>query len=306
MYECICVESGLVLDDNCRLLLVAEDGDRHVPFTLPMRGTYDRGGRIDLPSKLDANAKAILDFAASALKFEAKLPKQPTLDGVLDELRADGPGGTWKKRAIRVSLVDDVVYTAIAKLVAENGPAAWRRYAQVGLDMPEPALPNRPKARAAKAGKLEPKARRLLETILGNPADEAARGVYVDLLLERDDPRGRLLALLPRVEAAPYDDLLAAAFPFTDAATTLYGGRGAAARFRPALVELIRFLAWGTRLAPSFGEGQFYGFTNKAERDDGYVKPYCARTRVKYAGIPALLAAVDVNEQGWRSRQSDD
>jgi uncharacterized protein (TIGR02996 family) len=311
MYECICVESGLVLDGNSRLLLVAEVGDRYHPFTLPLRGTYDRGGRIDLPAKLDANAKAIHEFVGDGIDFVAKMPKRAslTLDAVLDELRADGPGGSWESRKVSVTLVDDGIYTAVAGVVADNAAAAWLRYAQVGLELPVPALPNRVKGRPKKSpGPKDPKERRLLQTILDNPADEAPRGVYVDLLLERDDPRGKLLALVPRVETAPYDDLLAAAFPLGDAARDLYGGKGAAAKFRPALVELVRFLAWGTRLGPSLGEGQFYGFASTDPddefADDGYAEPYCKRARAIYAGIPALVAAVDANERAWRARQA--
>ena len=74
---------------------------------------------------------------------------------------------------------------------------------------------------------------------------------------------------------------------------------------RPQLVDLVRFLAWGTKLGPADGEGQFYGFSY-ARYDESAAEPYCKRARKSYAGMPSLLAAIDANEKEWRERDDDD
>jgi uncharacterized protein (TIGR02996 family) len=252
---------------------------------------------MDPPSRLDANMKAIVAFGKT-LDYVDDSVKAAKIDlkGMLDEIRGDGSGARHGKRSVSFALVDEAVYAAIVAAVTENGATAWTRYARLGLGIQDPPLPNRSPS-TAPAAAIDPTARRLCEAILASPADEGPRRVYVDYLLERDDPRGKLLALLPALSATSVDDLAAIAVgdPQVYASATR-------AKLRDAFVEFVRFLAWGTRFESTCGEGQFFGYSSDDEDDDGVVKPYCDHARAKYAGMPALLAAVAANESAWRER----
>ena len=295
LFDCMCAESGLIIDSKQQLIPIVEVAKGEwQPIGLPIAGTNNRYGTMDAPKKHDANIKA---FVASGKKlaFADEDAKPKSLDAILDEIRADGSGAKWGKQRVSFALVEHHVYTAIVGAVAENGATAWKRYAQVGLAMPELPLPNR------KADKTKPKidatAKRLCEAILAKPQDDGARKVYVDYLLEREDPRGKVLSLLPAIKKLTPDAIAKIVMP-----RSIYDG--IANDLKPAMIDFARFMAWGTKLVPAHGEGQFAAYEEKG--NEGWaVEPYIERAKKKYAGMPELLAAVAVNEKDWRERVAD-
>ena len=296
LFDSMCAESGLIINSRQRLIVIGEQkrraGEteaRWAPLALPIKGTNDRGGTMDVPSTLDANMKAVVAFGRGlAYEDDDVKAKKVGLEEMLDEIRGDGSGATWKERAVSFALIDGWVFEAIVKTVANNGATAWKRYAQLGLGVPAPALPNRKSVRI-KARPIDPTTKRLCEAILASPDDDGARKVYVDHLLERGDPRGRLLSLLPALRKVNVETLVEIALPESG---ITYG-----AEARAGLVELVQFLAWGTPLTPAHGEGQFTSY----DGPDG-VGPYVAHARKKYEGMPELLAVVAVAEKTWRAR----
>lgn len=307
LFDSMCIESGLIISGKQRLIPIIEAApDSWVPLALPIAGTNDRGGTMDVPSKLDANAKLVAAFGKRlAYADEDVKPAKIDLEEMLNEIRGDGSGATYQGKKVSFALVDAGVFDAIVKAVGSSNATAWRRWAQLGLRTPEPPLPNRVKAKAKSKTKVDPTTKRLCEAILDKPADTAPRKVYVDHLLQRDEPLGRLLALLPALGKLSFDVLAAHGLPHTQ---VVYEGANKAA-FKAALVELVRFLSWGTRLEPACGEGQFYGYA-PASKDDadlgGWVEPYVERARKKYAGMPELLAVCDRHEKSFRARGAED
>ena len=137
----MCAESGLIIDRKQRLILIAEVApERWVPVALPIKGTNDRGGTMDVPRKLDASMKAVAAFGRG-LVYAGDV-WNVNLEEMLDEIRADGAGAQWKGRAVSFSLVEGGVFEAIGRAVVKNGATAWRRLALVGLGLRTP-LPNR-------------------------------------------------------------------------------------------------------------------------------------------------------------------
>jgi uncharacterized protein (TIGR02996 family) len=304
LFDSMCCESGLIIDSEQQLIVIAERPTGWIPLGLPIAGTNDRGGTMDMPKKLDANMKHVVGFAKKLAYADDRVtPKSVKLDGLLDEIRGDGSGATWQGKRVSFALIDGPVFAAIVTAVAADGETAWKRYAQVGLGVPELPLPRRGKVKAKKP-RIDVTMKRLCEAILEAPGDAGPRKVYVDHLLEQDDPRGKLLAMLPAIGKASFDTLAALALP---EAAAVYGDADKAA-LKPAVAQLVRFLAWGTQLGPACGEGQFFGYETsnpEYEKLDGWVKPYCVRARTKYAGMPELLRAVDANERAFRERGED-
>src|SRR5262249_35198078 len=152
--------------------------------------------------------------------------------------------------------------------------------AGIGLRTPERPLPFRAKQRRERGSRarIDPKEKRLLAQLLAKPEDAGLRAVYIDLLLERDDPRGALLSLATSDAAAraTYDQLVAAAFPWPEITAALYGDLTSAEkrRLRAELVALVCFLAWGTRFEPAYGLGRFYRFIPQEDDPSDAVEPY--------------------------------
>ncbi len=299
LFDSMCLESGLIIDDDQALLPIIETSEGcWVPLALPIAGTNDRGGTMDVPDKLDANSKAVVAFGKKKLSYDDA--KVTNLEDLLDEIRADGPGATYDGKRVSFALFDLTVYRAISKAVAKGTATAWRRFAQRAMQQPEPPLPHREKTKV-KARRVDPTTKRLAEAILARPDDEAPRKVLVDHLLEREDPLGKTLSVLPVLGKLSVEGLAAIGLPAT---TAVYGA--ALAEHKLALRDLVRFLAWGTVLAPSHGEGQIFGYESDDPDDDGVAKPYIKRARIKYAGMPELLAICERNEKAFRERGADD
>jgi hypothetical protein len=280
LFDCACAESGLIIEREQRLIVIEQVGDVWVPIALPIAGVNNRYGTMDMPSRLDANMNAVARFGTKLAYRDRKVkPATITLAAMLDEIRGDGSGAAHDGRAVSFALIEAGIYRAVVDAVAATGATAWTRYARLhaGHD-----------ATAAK----------LCKAVLATPTDPAPRQVLVDHLLERDDPHGKLLALLPAVADTKPAELVAAAIPQGNA---IYADADPAT-LRPAS-GLVRFLAWGTELRPTCGEGQFSGFT-KAKYDSG-VEPYVTAARDRYAGMPELLEICDRNEAAWRSRGRD-
>jgi hypothetical protein len=291
VFDCLCVESGLPIDSDQRLVLIIETPAKTwEPIALPVRGTNNRYGTMDEPSSHDANMKAIIE-----LEKRLDLDEEPSGDdelvALLDVIRPDGSGGTLAGARVTFSLFDDTIFNAIVKVVSENGAAAWTRYARVALGERRPALPNeepRPTPPPPEA-----RLQQLCEQLIAAPTDDGARKVFVDHLLERDDPRGKLLALLPSLGTASWDDVAAVVFPSTP---KVYASETKA--LRPALTEFARFRAWGTELVPSHGADQFSSW----DGEYGAVAPFFARAKLLYPGTTAVRAAIADVESAWKSR----
>ncbi len=312
LFDSLCCESGLIIANTSRgekeiklqrLIVIREVAEGGwAPIALPIAGTNDRGGTMDMPSKLDANMKAVSAFGstltyANARTKEVKKDLAKGLERTLNEIRGDGGGATLGAQQISFSLIDGGIYEAIVAQVRTSSATAWTRFAQVSLGAPELSLPRRPKTKLKRI-KVPPAIKKLADALIEDPSDEATRRVFVDAVLEHDEPRGRLLAALPRVGKLSWDALAALAFP---AGTSIYQGSDTQA-LRPALVDLVRFLAWGTVLAPAHGEGQVTHYTQENRDDDGAAEPYVVRARKKYAGMPELLSVCDLNERAFRDR----
>jgi len=240
LFDCMCAESGLIIDSRQRLIPIVEVAEgTWEPIALAIAGTYDRYGTMDVPSKLDPNMKLFVELARTfAYRDDSVRAAKLGLKGVLDEIRGDGSGATWNGRAVSFALIDGHVFDAVVGVVKANGTTAWLRYAQRGLAKDAPAT-----------------MQRLCKAIVDAPTDDGARKVFLDYLLERDDPRGQLLAVLPKIAKLSVGKILALALPHTHAAYAA----GNTTPLLPQAIELLRFLAWGTRLVPAHGEGQFSG-----------------------------------------------
>jgi hypothetical protein len=302
LFDSMCIESGLIIDRRQRLIPIIETAkDTWSPIALPIAGTNDRGGTMDVPSKLDPNMKLVVAFGKT-LEYgnEDVETKKLDLEAMLNEIRGDGSGATYQGKRVSFSLVDGGVFDAIVKAVTKPGATAWRRWAQLGLCTPEPPLPNRTKTKA-KPVKVDPTTKRLCEAILAAPTDTGPRKVYVDHLLQRDEPPGKLLSLVPVLGKLSFEDLVSHGLPHSPLTYDK--------TMKSALVELVRFVAWGTRLEPAYGEGQFFGYVpsdpDDEDDDDGWAKPYVERARKKYAAMPELLAVCDRNEKSFRARGAE-
>jgi hypothetical protein len=212
---------------------------------------------------------------------------------LLDVIRADGPRATFEQARVSFALVDDTIFGAIVKVVTENGPAAWTRYAHVALGEQRPPLPRQQPA-PERPGP-EPRLRQLCEQLIATPTDEGTRKVFVDYLLERDDPHGKLLALLPALSSASFDDTA----PNVLGTNPMIYTSATKPQLRPSLVEFARFCAWGTALAPAHGADQFMTWD---DGDYGAVGPYFVRAKTIYAGVTALRAAIAEVESTWKRR----
>jgi hypothetical protein len=104
-------------------VLVAEtkpNGNAWVPIALPIVGTYNRVGSIDLPERLDANASAIEKFCA---KLDWDHPPGKDLESSLSELGRCMNESVWgrsKERRVSYALFDARVYRALAKIGAKK------------------------------------------------------------------------------------------------------------------------------------------------------------------------------------------
>jgi uncharacterized protein (TIGR02996 family) len=310
VFDSMCIESGLIIDSKQQLIPIVEVSDgKWAPIGLPIAGTNDRYGTMDVPKKLDDNMKLVVAFGRTLTYGDDQVrPAKLGLGEILSEIRGDGWGATWNAKKVSFALIDGFVFDAIVGAVAANGPTAWRRYAQLGLGTPELPLPGRqPPKKKAKRAEIDAKTKQLCEAILEAPNDAAPRQVYVDHLLERDDPRGKLLAILPGAGKATFASLAAVSLADSSAIYAIDAAEQKA--LKPAIKLLVQFLAWGTTLSPAYGEGQFHGYdtTNPEYADlDGWAKPYIVRARKKYAGMPELIRAVDISEKAWRERGDDD
>lgn len=305
VFDSMCLESGLIIDDGQALLpIIQVSKDTWAPLGLPIAGTNDRYGKMDVPTKLDANMKAFAAFG-KRLAYNDKSVKatKVTLETMIDELQADGgSGATYEGKAVAFALLDLTVYDAIVKVVGKDSATAWRRFAQRALHQPELPLPFRTKSKKpTKSARVDPTTKRLAEAILADPEEKSQRKVLVDHLLEREDPLGTTLSVLPVLGKLSLDALAAIGLPAT---TAVYGGT--LSSHKAALRDLVRFLAWGTTLAPSSGEGQILGYESPDDPDDqGGAKLFTERARQKYAGMPELLAICDRNEKAFRARGVD-
>src|SRR5262249_30591357 len=141
----------------------------------------------------------------------------------------------------------------------------------------------------------EPRLRELCEQLIAAPTDDGTRKVFVDYLLERDDPRGKLLALLPALSGASFDDMAAVVL---GTKPQLYTSATAKQQLRAALPEFAGFRAWGTDFVPSGGADQFGSWSGEY----GAVEPYFTRAKTIYAGFTKLRAAIAEVESTWKSR----
>ncbi|MBA2538495.1 MAG: hypothetical protein H0V17_02570 [Deltaproteobacteria bacterium] len=299
LFDSICAESGLIICDEQQLIPIIETAkDRWVPLGLPITGTNDRGGTMDVPGTLDDAMKRLV---AIGKKLAFKYPvKKVTLESLLDEIRGDGGIATLSGKRVSFSLIDGAVFDAIVGVVKAGGASAWTRYAKLALGDPGPKLPNRQPGSAKKKPSVDATTKRLAKAILDAPDDAGTRKVLLDHLLQREDPHARLLSILPVLGKVDVAELV------LSETHAMYSAADRKA-LKPAMVELARFLAWGTQLLPASGEGQFYGYTPEDPEDDldGYSKPYSDHAREKYAGMPELLPAIVQNEKAFKERGAD-
>lgn len=308
-FDSICNESGMIIVGEQRLIPIAETSkDLWVPIGTAIAGSNDRGGTMDVPKRLDDAMKRLLELGKTfAYADERVVAAKVKLDNVLDEIRGDGSGATWNGKPVSFSLIDGATFNAVVATVRANGKTAWMRYAQLALGK-VPPLPSRP---MDKVGKPDPTTRRLAQSILDNPADEAPRKVLLDHLMERDDPhakaareslpRAKIISVLPVLGKLDVPALAALISPELPALITRADKRA----IKPALVELARFMAWGTRLISACGENQITGYVaSKPEYEylDCFSKPYSDHAREKYAGMPELLPAIERNEKRFQER----
>lgn len=187
-FEVLCSESRLVLGGATRLIVVAELGPgRYAPIALPLLGPYNRAGLIDLPPRLDDNARMIE-------RFLRKLPldvdaRRADLAELLRRLRAprrlSAPmqlsfeWGTGSGPKASFTLVDDGIYTAVARTVAQGGQANGSGCAEGELE--------RLDLDAAFAAAL--------------PLDDASRAIYEPMSAQRREALREQVALLARFRA---------------------------------------------------------------------------------------------------------
>jgi uncharacterized protein (TIGR02996 family) len=304
VFDCNCTESGLVIDDEVRLVAILETTSvkggfgTWEPIGLPVAGEYDSYGTIGDRSekpRLGVTEKALLAIGR-LLVFNDTRYKGATIGfkDLLDEIRGDGSGAKHAGNRVSFALIEERVFQAIVNVVRENGATAWRRFAQLGLNATKTPLPD--SAKKPVVAKPDAVAKRLCEAILAKPKDAAARQVYIDHLLERDDPRGKLLALLPALDKAKAADLIRLALPHTPIAAELEQ-----AALKKVLLDFVRFRAWGTRWLPAWSVGQVDGYKTEFES----AKPYCDRATKIYEGMPELLEVVAANIAAWKERQAD-
>jgi hypothetical protein len=100
---------------------------------LPLVGDYDRYGLIDLPPRLDDNERMVEQFLRKMLRDAA--PATAGLDALLRELRWPTPRlAAHSQLEASYVLVDDGIYTAVAKTVAQGERAEWSKYAAGELE----------------------------------------------------------------------------------------------------------------------------------------------------------------------------
>ena len=270
LFDCVCIESGLPIDSDQQLIVIIQTAAKTWrPIALPIHGTNNRYGTMDEPRKLDANIQAVVAFGRQLATVPEDLAAQ------LDVIRADGPGAKLDGARVSFALVEATIYDAIVKTVAENGAAAWTRYARVALGAPT----------------LDPRLRALCEQLIASPADEGTRKVLLDCLLERGDTWAKLLAFLPTLSTASFDDIAHLVFGATP---DLYANATDKSQLRAALVAFARFRAWGTELAPSGGAGQFVTWSD--------VEPAFVRAKTLYPGATRMRAAIAEVESTWKAR----
>jgi hypothetical protein len=293
VFDCVCVESGLPIDSDQQLVVILQTPAKTWrPIALPIHGNNNRYGTMDEPRALDANMKAVVAFGRQLVFGDASKPDD--LAAQLEVIRADGPGGRLDGARVSFALVEATIYEAIVKTVVENGAPAWTRYARVALGEPRPPLPRQ--APAPERPAPEPRLRALCEQLIATPTDEGTRKVFLDYLLERDDAWGKLIAFLPTLSSASFDDIASLVFGATP---DLYAKATAKPQLRAALVELARFRAWGTELMPSAGAAQFMTWDGT---EYGSVEPYFIRAKAMYAGATRLRAAIAEVESAWKAR----
>jgi hypothetical protein len=300
-----CIESKMLLRGEIEMLVVAEADGRYVPIALPISGSFDREYGLHTASPSDGIARAVLGLADRVGFGREELPSEPTPDQLLELLHRSGCGGRLDERVVSVALVDREVFQAIVLLVEEAGVMAWQQFARTGLEQLDRDLPRQP-AKRRRVLQLSGPERDVLAQILAAPDEPAARTVYVDLLLRRSDPRGKLLASLPAIDSMPLDDLFELALPLSEVSRPIHEElrQGDAKELRRCLSDLARFLAWGTHLEPSYRDHPaFYGHWPLSDVAD--VMPRCEQARARYAGIPLLLEVVAANERAWRDADGD-
>jgi len=135
-FEVLCGASGIPLSGAAKLVLVAEtkpDGKAWQPISLPLSGTYNRVGSIDLPEKLDSHAKAIEKLCAG-LAWDGE-PDGTDLESSLSELNRCMNEDTWGRsngRRVTFAIFDANVYKAMAK----HGKAAGSTAELIAMALP--------------------------------------------------------------------------------------------------------------------------------------------------------------------------
>jgi len=60
LFDSMCIESGLIIDGKQRLIPIIESAqDTWSPIALPIAGTNDRGGTMDMPSGLRSQREIV-------------------------------------------------------------------------------------------------------------------------------------------------------------------------------------------------------------------------------------------------------
>src|SRR5687767_14528472 len=123
VFDCICSESGLVIDNDQRLIVIHEVAPAQwAPIALPIKGQYDSYGTMEIPDKLDAIAKSAVEIGRLLKYNDGHVkPAKVGLKSTLDEIRGDGSGAKLGGKAVSFSLVDEAIYGAVVTTVEENG-----------------------------------------------------------------------------------------------------------------------------------------------------------------------------------------
>lgn len=103
-----CAYTGIALKGETQLVLLAKDEDAWKVISAPLRSTYDRYGRIDIPSMDDPPNRSPFD----AFMEWANEHFRVTDSDELFELMIDGQA-LWRGREISYALVDAGVYDTL-------------------------------------------------------------------------------------------------------------------------------------------------------------------------------------------------
>lgn len=108
VFDVHCAYSGIALVGKTQLLLLAKDEDGWTNISAPLRSTYDRYGRIDIPSIDDPSNRSTFD----ALTAWAREHFGVTGSDDIFEPMTDGQA-QWRGREISYALVDAGIYDAL-------------------------------------------------------------------------------------------------------------------------------------------------------------------------------------------------